>query len=159
MIVDVRGREFHFEKPPARVVSLVPSLTETLFDLGAGDSVAGLTNFCMFPPGVVRPRVGGTKNPDTLRMEERVVATVKAFVEAGKPVAAICHAPWVLVEADVVSGKRMTSWPSLRTDLRNAGAEWVDEEVVVDGALMTSRKPDDLPAFCEQMVRLFADAG
>jgi protease I len=106
--------------------------------------------------GLVLP--GGVANPDALRLDADAVGFVKAFFEAGKPVAAICHAPWVLAEADVVTGRRLTSWPSLRTDLRNAGAEWVDEEVVVDGALVTSRKPDDLPAFCEQLVRRFADA-
>jgi protease I len=83
---------------------------------------------------------------------------VKAFFEAGKPVAAICHAPWVLAEADVVRGRRMTSWPSLQTDLRNAGADWVDEEVVVDGNLVTSRKPDDLDAFDAAIVEHFAAA-
>jgi len=106
--------------------------------------------------GLVLP--GGVANPDALRLDADAVGFVKAFFEAGKPVAAICHAPWVLAEADVVSGRRLTSWPSLQTDLRNAGADWVDEEVVVDGALVTSRKPDDLPAFCEQLVRLFAAA-
>jgi protease I len=84
------------------------------------------------------------------------VAFVKAFFDAGKPVAAICHAPWVLIEADVVKGRRMTSWPSLQTDLRNAGADWVDEEVVIDGNLITSRKPDDLDAFGAAIVEEFA---
>ena len=84
-------------------------------------------------------------------MDEDAVAFVKAFFDADKPVAAICHAPWTLAEADVVRGRRLTSWPSLQTDLRNAGAEWVDEEVVVDGNLVTSRKPDDLPAFTAQL--------
>jgi protease I len=90
---------------------------------------------------------GGVANPDALRMDEKAVAFIRSFVESGKPVAAICHAPWTLIEADVVSGRRVTSWPSLQTDLRNAGAEWVDEKVVVDGNLVTSRKPDDLEAF------------
>ena len=90
---------------------------------------------------------GGVANPDALRLDADAVAFVKAYVESGKPVAAICHAPWSLIEADVVRGKRMTSWPSLQTDLRNAGAEWVDEQVVTDGNLITSRNPDDLPAF------------
>jgi protease I len=97
-------------------------------------------------------------NPDALRMNEDALALVKAFFEAEKPVAAICHAPWLLVEADVVNGRRVTSWPSLQTDLRNAGAEWVDEEVVVDGNLVTSRKPDDLSAFTNELVELFAGA-
>ncbi|HET6563231.1 MAG TPA: type 1 glutamine amidotransferase domain-containing protein [Marmoricola sp.] len=107
--------------------------------------------------GLVLP--GGVANPDALRLDDGAVDFVKAFFEAGKPVAAICHAPWVLAEADVVSGRRLTSWPSLQTDLRNAGAVWVDEEVVVDGALVTSRKPDDLPAFTERLVDLFSQAG
>jgi len=90
---------------------------------------------------------GGVANPDTLRTDAAAVAFVRAFVESGKPVAAICHAPWSLVEAGVLDGKRLTSWPSLRTDIRNAGGTWVDEEVVTDGNLITSRKPADLPAF------------
>src|SRR6185437_13781242 len=88
---------------------------------------------------------GGVANPDQLRGNKKAVQFVKDFFDAGKPVAAICHAPWTLVEADVVRGRRMTSWPTLQTDLRNAGANWVDEEVVVDGGLVTSRRPDDLP--------------
>lgn len=90
---------------------------------------------------------GGVANPDALRTDEAAVGFVKAFVESGKPVAAICHAPWTLVEADVVRGRTVTSWPSVQTDLRNAGAEWVDKTVVTDGNLITSRNPDDLPAF------------
>ena len=104
--------------------------------------------------GLVLP--GGVANPDNLRTHSEAVAFVKAFFDAGKPVAAICHAPWVLAEADVVRGRRMTSWPSLQTDLRNAGANWVDEEVVVDGNLITSRKPDDLDAFGAAIVERFA---
>jgi protease I len=104
--------------------------------------------------GLVLP--GGVINGDFVRAEPAAAAFVKAFFDAGKPVAAICHAPWVLIEADVVRGRRMTSWPSLQTDLRNAGAEWVDEEVVVDGNLITSRKPDDLPAFGRTIVEQFA---
>ena len=99
--------------------------------------------------GLVLP--GGVANPDALRTDEDAVAFVKAFFDDDKPVAAICHAAWVLAEAGVVQGKRMTSWPSLQTDLRNAGADWVDEETVVDGNLLTSRKPDDLPAFCRAL--------
>jgi len=99
---------------------------------------------------------GGVINGDFVRADADAVAFVRAFFAAGKPVAAICHAPWVLGEADVVRGRRMTSWPSLQTDLRNAGAEWVDEEVVVDGNLTTSRKPDDLPAFGAAIVEQFA---
>src|SRR3712207_1013251 len=101
---------------------------------------------------------GGVINGDFVRADADAVAFVTAFFEAGKPVAAICHAPWVLAEADVVRGRRMTSWPSLQTDLRNAGAQWVDEEVVVDGNLVTSRKPDDLDAFDAAIVEQFAAA-
>jgi protease I len=97
-------------------------------------------------------------NPDKLRMEPAAVRFVRVFVDSGKPVASICHGPWSLVEADVVRGRRLTSWPSIRTDLRNAGAEVVDEEVVTDGNLTTSRSPDDLPAFCERIVQEFAGA-
>jgi protease I len=99
---------------------------------------------------------GGVANPDALRMDKAAVDFVRAFVESGRPVAAICHAPWTLIEADVVRGRTLTSWPSLQTDLRNAGATWVDEEVVVDGALVTSRNPDDLPAFKKEMLAAFA---
>ena len=101
---------------------------------------------------------GGTKNPDKLRMEPRAVEMVRAFVEAGRPVGAICHAPWLLVEADVLSGRTVTGWPSVRTDLRNAGAEVVDREAVTDGNIVTSRNPDDIPAFTEAFVRLVETA-
>jgi protease I len=101
---------------------------------------------------------GGVVNGDFVRADDDAVAFVRAFFDADKPVAAICHAPWVLAEADVVRGRRMTSWPSLRTDLSNAGATWVDEEVVVDGNLVTSRDPDDLDAFGAAMVEQFAKA-
>ena len=99
---------------------------------------------------------GGVRNPDLLRMEPRAVEFVKGFFEAGKPVAAICHAPWTLIEADVVRGRQITSWPSLKTDLKNAGAKWIDEEVITDNGLVTSRKPDDLPAFNRKMIEEFA---
>ena len=99
---------------------------------------------------------GGVINGDFVRADADAVAFVKAFFDSGKPVAAICHAPWVLAEADVVRGRRMTSWPSLQTDLRNAGAEWVNEEVVIDGNLITSRNPDDLDAFGAAIVEQFA---
>ncbi|MET0752039.1 MAG: type 1 glutamine amidotransferase domain-containing protein [Pyrinomonadaceae bacterium] len=100
---------------------------------------------------------GGVMNPDKLRMDEKAVSFVKAFFDAGKPVAAICHAPWTLVEAGVVKGKTVTSWASIRTDLENAGAKWVDEEVVVDNGLVTSRKPEDIPAFNKKMIEEFAE--
>jgi protease I len=101
---------------------------------------------------------GGTVNPDKLRMEPAAVEFVRNFVESGKPVASICHGPWSFVEADVARDRRLTSWPSIRTDLRNAGAEVVDEQVVTDGNITTSRSPDDLPAFCERIVQEFANA-
>jgi protease I len=101
---------------------------------------------------------GGAVNPDKLRMNPDAVNFVRSFFESGKPIAAICHAPWTLAEADVVRGRRMTSWPSIRTDLRNAGAEVVDQEVVIDGQLTTSRSPADLPAFCPAIIEQFARA-
>jgi protease I len=101
---------------------------------------------------------GGTVNPDKLRLNDSAVAFVRDFVTSGKPVAAICHGPWTLVEAGVVAGRTVTSYPSIRTDLRNAGAEVVDEEVVVDGNLISSRSPSDLPAFCSKIVEQFAHA-
>jgi len=100
--------------------------------------------------GLVLP--GGVANPDFLRADENAVAFVRAFFDQAKPVAAICHGPWTLVEADVLRGRTITSWPSVKTDIRNAGATWVDEEVHVDQGLVSSRKPDDLPAFCAKLV-------
>ena len=105
--------------------------------------------------GLVLP--GGVANPDNLRADDDAVGFVRAFFEAGKPVGAICHAPWTLIEAGVVEGRTVTSWPSLQTDLRNAGAEWVDEEVHVDQGLVTSRKPEDLDAFNAKIVEEFAE--
>jgi protease I len=101
---------------------------------------------------------GGVISPDALRMQPQAVAFVKAFFDSGKPVAAICHGPWTVLEAGAARGRRMTSWPSLKTDLKNAGANWVDEEVVQDGNLLTSRKPDDIPAFSREIIRLIAEA-
>jgi len=101
---------------------------------------------------------GGVISPDKLRMDIGAVNFVKKFFDAGKPVAAICHGPWMLVEAGVLGGRRLTSWPSLQTDIRNAGGTWVDEEVVIDGNLTTSRKPDDIPAFSKRIVEQFAAA-
>src|ERR1700742_3071323 len=118
-------------------------------DRVVGDADAGDYDALMLP--------GGVANPDNLRTHPEAVRFVRAFFDAGKPVAAICHAPWTLVEADVVRNRKLTSWPSLQTDIRNAGGQWVDEEVVVDQGLVTSRKPDDLPAFNAKMVEEFAE--
>ncbi|MGV9555517.1 type 1 glutamine amidotransferase domain-containing protein [Streptomyces sp. NPDC003401] len=121
------------------------------------DEVAGEAAADSFG-GLVLP--GGVANPDFLRTDDKAVAFVKAFFEQGRPVAAICHAPWTLIEADVVRGRVLTSWPSLRTDIRNAGGDWVDEQVKVcdhgPNKLVTSRKPDDLKAFCETFLEVFA---
>ena len=95
-------------------------------------------------------------NPDALRMQPNAVAFVKAFFDAGKPVGAICHGPWTVIESGAAKGHRMTSWPSLKTDIRNAGADWIDQEVVVDANLVTSRKPDDIPAFNREIINLFS---
>ncbi|NED95230.1 type 1 glutamine amidotransferase [Phytoactinopolyspora alkaliphila] len=118
-------------------------------DKAVGDADPGDYDALMLP--------GGVANPDSLRASPQAVDFVRAFVDAGKPVAAICHAPWTLVEADAVRGRTLTSWPSLQTDIRNAGGTWVDEEVHNDHGLVTSRKPDDLPAFCVKMVEEFAE--
>jgi len=105
--------------------------------------------------GLVLP--GGVANPDFLRMDEDAVAFARGFFEQGKPVGVICHGPWTLVEADVLRGRKITSWPSVQTDIRNAGGTWVDKEVVVDEGLVSSRKPDDLPAFCSKIVEEFCE--
>jgi protease I len=106
--------------------------------------------------GLVLP--GGVMNPDALRMNPKALAFVRHFTSAHKPIAAICHGPWTLIEVDAVRGRRVTSWPSLKTDLKNAGAQWVDQEVVVEPGLVTSRKPADLPAFNREMIRMFEQA-
>jgi len=100
---------------------------------------------------------GGLMNPDTLRTNKAALKFVKSFFEAGKPVAAICHAPWVLIDAGVIKGRTVTSWPAIQTDVKNAGGNWVDEEVVVDNGLVTSRKPDDIPAFNKKMIEEFCE--
>jgi protease I len=120
--------------------------TETVDDVQADDY-----------DGLLLP--GGVANPDKMRMNQPAVDLVRSFYDQDKPIAAICHAPWLLIEAGVVEGKRMTSWPSLHTDLVNAGADWVDEEVVADQGLITSRKPDDLDAFNAKVIEVFAAAG
>jgi protease I len=139
------------------LISLQPGTIQGFNNLDKADTFTVDGTFDEARPedydGLVIP--GGVANPDFMRMDQRAVAFVRAFVDAEMPVAVICHGPWMLVEADVVRGRKVTSWPSLRTDLRNAGAEWVDQEVVVDGAIVTSRKPDDLPAFCRTMVAEF----
>lgn len=122
---------------------------EFTVDTPVADADAG--NF----DGLVLP--GGVANPDLLRTDEDVQRFVRAFFEEGKPVAVICHGPWTLIDAGVVDGRTVTSWPTLRTDLVNAGANWVDEEVHVDDGLVSSRKPDDLPAFCAKMIEEFAE--
>ncbi|MCC9658392.1 type 1 glutamine amidotransferase domain-containing protein [Rhodopirellula halodulae] len=121
------------------------------FDVDMNVKDASAENF----DGLVLP--GGVANPDTLRTCEVSVSFIRDFFKQHKPVAAICHGPWTLIEADVVRGRRVTSWPSLKTDLINAGAEWVDEECVCDQGLVTSRNPDDIPAFCEKAVEEFAE--
>jgi protease I len=143
------------------LVSMEPGKAQAFNHLDKGDAFEVDTTFAQARAadydGLVLP--GGVANPDTLRTDEDAVRFVKDFVEAGKPVAAICHAPWTLIEAGVLEGRRLTSWPSLQTDIRNAGATWVDEEVVKDGWLVTSRRPDDLPAFNRELVSHFASAG
>ncbi len=106
--------------------------------------------------GLVLP--GGVINPDALRLEEKAISFIGDFAKADKPIAAICHGPWTLIDAGIAKGHKLTSWPSLKTDLKNAGAEWVDETVVIDGKLVTSRNPDDLPAFCDGIIKVFGAA-
>lgn len=121
------------------------------FDVDHTASEADAGNY----DGLVLP--GGVHNPDQLRTDDDVRSFVRSFFESGKPVAVICHGPWTLIDADVVRGRTITSWPSLETDLRNAGANWVDEEVHVDAGLVSSRNPDDLPAFCAKAIEEFAE--
>jgi protease I len=140
------------------LVSIKPGQIQAFNHLDAGDKIkvdlsADSADAEQFD-ALVLP--GGVANPDFLRGDEHAVRFVKSFFEQDKPVGVICHGPWTLVEADVVRGRTLTSWPTLQTDLRNAGAEWVDEEVHVDGRLVSSRKPDDLPSFNRKVVEVFA---
>jgi deglycase len=141
------------------LVSLEPGQVQAFNHLDKGDKfdvdhTVGEVDEAHFD-GLVLP--GGVANPDFLRMDERAVSFVRSFFEAGKPVGVICHGPWTLVEADVLRGRTITSWPSLKTDIRNAGGKWVDEEVVTDRGLTSSRRPDDLPAFCSKIVEEFTE--
>ena len=122
---------------------------ETTVDRTIADADAGSYEGLVLPGGVI--------NPDALRLEAEAIEFIRSFVQASKPIAAICHGPWTLIDAGAVKGRTVTSWPSLKIDLQNAGATWVDEEVVVDNGLVTSRNPDDLPAFCAKMVEEFAE--
>ncbi|MBU2136027.1 MAG: type 1 glutamine amidotransferase [Alphaproteobacteria bacterium] len=121
----------------------------TAVDVELAKAKAGDYDALMLPGGVI--------NPDALRLEKKAIAFIGEFVKAGKPIGAICHGPWTLIDAGGVEGKTMTSWPSLETDLKNAGAKWVDKEVVVDQGLVTSRKPDDIPAFCKKLIEEIAE--
>jgi len=150
--VEAVGAEVH-------LVSLEPGTVQGFNHLDKGDTFTADIAVRNADPndydGLVLP--GGVANPDALRLDQDAVAFVRAFFEQGKPVAAICHAPWTLVEAGVVKGRTLTSWPSVRTDIQNAGGNWVDEEVHVDAGLVTSRKPDDLKAFCAKTIEEFAE--
>jgi protease I len=141
------------------LISLEPGEVQMWKHFDKGDTITADRGISEADPsrydGLVLP--GGVANPDQLRMNKDAVRFVRGFFEQEKPVGVICHGPWLLAEADVVKAKTVTSWPSLKTDLRNAGANWVDEEVVVDNGLVTSRKPDDLPAFCAKVVEEFAE--
>jgi len=143
----------------ARLVSPKPGTIQAFNHFDKGDSFRVDAALDSARPDAFDALVlpGGVINPDQLRLEPKAIAFVRHFVEAQKPIAAICHGPWTLIDADGVSGKRVTSWPSLRADLRNAGAHWSDEAVVTDRGLVTSRKPDDLPQFCAKMIEEIAE--
>lgn len=142
-----------------RILSLKPGAIQGMHHAEKGDTIqvddlvadANVDDY----DALILP--GGVANPDALRMDQDAVAFVRDFANSGKPIGVICHGPWTMVEADVVRGRRMTSWPSVRTDLRNAGAEVVDAEVVTDRGIVSSRKPEDLPAFCKKIVEEFAE--
>jgi protease I len=141
------------------LISLQPGTVQAMKHIDKGDTIpvdrtldeADASTY----DGLLLP--GGAVNPDNLRQDERAVRFVRSFFDSGKPIAAICHAPWLLVEADVVRDLTITSWPSLQTDVRNAGGTWVDEQVVVDQGVVTSRKPDDIPAFSTKMIEEFQE--
>ncbi len=141
------------------LISLETGEIQMFNHLDKGDTIEARTAVADADPsdyaGLVVP--GGVANPDALRADDDAVSFVRGFFEQDKPTAIICHGPWVLIEADVARGRTVTSWPSLRTDLENAGAHWVDKEVVVDNGLVTSRNPDDLPAFCAKLVEEIAE--
>jgi protease I len=150
--LDDAGATTHVISPADQKVkgwNLTQWSKEVPVDVGLDSAKAADYHALLLPGGVI--------NPDHLRMNPKAVEFVKHFVDGGKPIAAICHGPWTLIEADAVRGRTITSWPSLKTDLKNAGANWVDREVVPDGPLVTSRKPDDIPAFNREMIRLFAE--
>jgi protease I len=150
--VEAAGAEVDLLAPEAGLIQAFNHLDKGdrfEVDRAVGDADAGEYDALVLP--------GGVANPDQLRTKEEAVEFVRAFFAAGKPVGVICHGPWTLIDAGVVKGRTLTSWPSLETDLRNAGAEWVDEEVHVDEGLVTSRKPDDLPAFNAKIVEEFAE--
>ena len=143
----------------AELISIEPGEVQMFNHLDKGDTIRAEKGVSEAEAsdydGLVLP--GGVANPDFLRTDEDAVSFARAFIEQNKPVGVICHGPWTLVEADVVRGRTLTSWPSLQTDLRNAGATWVDEQVHVDNGLVSSRKPDDLPAFCEKLIEELAE--
>ena len=142
------------------IVSISPGEIQAFNHLDHGDKIKVDVTADSADPGQFDALMlpGGVANPDFLRQDADAVRFVRGFFEQDKPVGVICHGPWTLVEADVVRGRTLTSWPSLQTDLRNAGAQWVDEEVHVDGRLVSSRKPDDLPSFNRAVVEVFAGA-
>lgn len=151
--LDAAGATTHLISPAAGSIQAMnhdDKGAQIPVDRVLGDARAGEYDALLLP--------GGVANPDRLRLDQRAVQFVREFMLSDKPVAAICHAPWMLVEANAVAGRTLTSWPSLQTDIRNAGGEWVDEPVRVDDALVTSRKPADLPMFCAAMVKEFARA-